>query len=116
MQDLLTDGNSTLTNYWFFSIAKGCILICLDVKPLGNERAKWLCNRLGGEIEEMNEKLKRIHFMYRSDGSTKLYRAKIDDNGEELLQHAVRKERVTFMYDLVVVEEGHLVFTEGDCE
>ena len=54
--------------------------------------------------------------MYRSDGSTKLYRAKIDDNGEELLQHAVRKERVTFMYDLVVVEEGHLVFTEGDCE
>ena len=98
------------------------MLIVLDVKPLGNEIAKWICIRLGGSKNTMkkkfkrgamNEKLKRIHFLYRSDGNANLYQAKIDDKGEELLQDAINFEG---NYGLIVLEEGHQVFTKGNCE
>jgi hypothetical protein len=67
----------------------GLILLCLDAEPLGNHVVKWLCTRLGGNNSGRNEKLKRIHFLYRSGGSSILHRVQIveSDDGEPELCH-----------------------------
>ena len=86
------------------------MLIILDAEPLGNSIAKWLCTRLGGNIREMNEKLKRIHFLYRRSEGAKLYHAQIVDKGEKLLQKPIDDNcMILYKYDLIVIEEGHIV-------
>ena len=105
---LVDDGKGT--NDWESS--GGLMLVCLDTMPLGNDIAKWLCHRLGSlSVREMNKKLKRIHFMYRSGDKTELYEARIVEiDGEMELQQFSIDVNGKIYYFLIVVDEGHHVF------
>jgi hypothetical protein len=93
---------------------RGLMLVCFDCLTLGNDLVKWIHARLGGSIEETNRQLDDIHFMYRDGNDSVLRHLQIRESGNEdvtvgatpmLTNHKVK-------YELIVVDEGHHVFTK----
>ena len=97
----------------------GIILFCFNAESLGNEIVKWLCTRLGdsSSINEKNEKLRRVHFLYNiGEKPGLLYQIQIDESFGEpelMVDYDSLDDAIIYEYDLIVVDEGHHIFKKS---